>query len=106
VIAAAGRSQLGRLPVRGSTWQSIVRGRPSEVDYLNGEIVRLGQRLGIPTPFNSQIVEVVHAVERSHHFWRIEELLPPGVSQRAGTALAATLRSTLGRKPRGGGGVR
>jgi 2-dehydropantoate 2-reductase len=103
VLAAAGRSRLSSLPVRGSTWQSIVRGRPSEVDYLNGEIVRLGRRLGIPTPFNSHIVDVVHAVERSHTFWRVEELVPPGVSQRAGAAPAATVRSTLGRRPRGGG---
>src|SRR5919198_5028836 len=102
VIAAAGRSRLGSLPVRGSTWQSILRGRPSEVDYLNGEIVRLGQRLGIPTPFNSHIVDVVHAVERSHTFWRVEELLPPGVSRRAGAAPGPPGRSTLGRRPRGG----
>ena len=86
VIAAAGRSRLSSLPVRGSTWQSIVRGRPSEVDYLNGEIVRLGRRLGLPTPFNSHVVDVVHEVERSHKFWRVEELLPPGASQRAGAA--------------------
>jgi 2-dehydropantoate 2-reductase len=106
VIAAAGRSRLSSLPVRGSTWQSIARGRPSEVDYLNGEIVRLGRRLGIPTPFNSHIVVVVHAVERSHTFWRVEDLLPPSVSQRAGAAPDATVRSTLGRRPRGGGGAR
>ena len=103
VIAAAGRSRLGSLPVRGSTWQSIVRGRPSEVDYLNGEIVRLGRRLSIPTPYNSHAVDVVHAVERSHTLWRVEELLPPGVSWRAGAAPAATMRSILGRRPRGGG---
>ena len=86
VIAASGRSRLSRLPIRGSTWQSIVRGRPSEVDYLNGEIVRLGRRLGLPTPCNSHVVDVVHAVERSHNFWRVEELLPPGASERAGAA--------------------
>jgi hypothetical protein len=103
VITAAGRSRLGGLPVRGSTWQSIVRGRPSEVDYLNGEIVRLGRRLGLPTPFNSHVVDVVHAVERSYTFRRVEELLPPGVSRRAGAAPAATVRSILGRRRRGGG---
>ena len=86
VIAAAGRSRLSSLPVRGSTWQSIVRGRPSEVDYLNGEIVRLGRRLGLPTPCNGHVVDVVHAVERSHNFRRVEELLPPGASVRADTA--------------------
>jgi 2-dehydropantoate 2-reductase len=99
VLAAAGRSRLGSLPVRGSTWQSVVRGRPSEVDYLNGEIVRLGRRLGLPTPFNSYVVDAVHAVERSRHFWQLEELLPPAVSRRTGAAPAATVRSTPGRRP-------
>ncbi|MBP2705555.1 ketopantoate reductase family protein [Microbispora sp. RL4-1S] len=37
----------------GSTWQSLARGSGSvEVDYLNGEIVLLGRRHGVPTPVN------------------------------------------------------
>ncbi|MFT3771276.1 MAG: 2-dehydropantoate 2-reductase N-terminal domain-containing protein [Minicystis sp.] len=37
----------------GSTWQSLARGTGSiETDYLNGEIVRLGERHGIATPYN------------------------------------------------------
>jgi len=48
----------GRAPDSGietgqqSTWQSFVRGVPSEVDYLNGEIVQLGRRHGLATPYN------------------------------------------------------
>lgn len=35
----------------GSTWQSLHRGSGSvEADFINGEIVALGQRLGLPTP--------------------------------------------------------
>jgi 2-dehydropantoate 2-reductase len=33
-----------RWPVKGPTWQSVARARPTEVGYLNGEIVRLGPR--------------------------------------------------------------
>ena len=40
-------------PGRQSTWQSFVRGTSSEVDYLNGEIVRLGRLHGVPTPLNA-----------------------------------------------------
>jgi 2-dehydropantoate 2-reductase len=37
----------------GSTWQSLARGSGStEADYLNGEIVLLGRRHGVPTPVN------------------------------------------------------
>lgn len=36
-----------------STWQSFARGASSEVDYLNGEIVRLGRLHGVETPLNA-----------------------------------------------------
>lgn len=46
--------------LRPSTWQDLYlkRGR-TEVEYLNGEIVRLGKKHNIPTPLNSLLVEVV-----------------------------------------------
>lgn len=53
----------GRAPDSGveagqqSTWQSFVRGVPSEVDYLNGEIVQLGRRHGLATPYNLAVQE-------------------------------------------------
>ena len=77
VLGAASRSRLNRLPIRGSTWQSLARGRPSEIDYLNGEIVRLGEQLNLPTPFNRHPVELVRQVEATHTFYPIEALLPP-----------------------------
>lgn len=40
----------------GSSWQSLARGTGSiETDYLNGEIVLLGRRLGMPTPVNEAL---------------------------------------------------
>lgn len=46
--------------LRPSTWQDLYlkRGR-TEVEYLNGEIVRLGEKHGIATPLNSLMVSVV-----------------------------------------------
>jgi Ketopantoate reductase len=40
---------------RGSTWQNFAKGTPSEVDFLNGEIVLLGRRHGVPTPLNERV---------------------------------------------------
>lgn len=77
IAGLAARGRLGRLPIRGSTWQSIARGRASEIDYLNGEIVRLGQQLRLPTPYNSHVVALVREVERTRAFRPVEELLPP-----------------------------
>jgi 2-dehydropantoate 2-reductase len=50
---------------RSSMWQDLERGRPTEVDYLNGEIVRLGEKHGVPTPVNRAVCELVHAAERA-----------------------------------------
>jgi 2-dehydropantoate 2-reductase len=65
---------LGKQPILGSTLQSIKRGKSTEVDYLNGEIVNLGKKMGIPTPVNSLIVELVHQVETTGKFLTIDEL--------------------------------
>ena len=51
--------------IRPSTWQDLYLGRGrTEVDYLNGEIVQLGQKQGIPTPLNSLLVSVVSQMAR------------------------------------------
>ncbi|CAN5409386.1 2-dehydropantoate 2-reductase N-terminal domain-containing protein [soil metagenome] len=46
---------------RRSTWQSFARGAGSEVDYLNGEVVLLGRRHGVPTPVNEALQRVLGA---------------------------------------------
>ncbi len=66
---------MGTLPVFGSTLQSIKRGKNTEIDYLNGEIVALGKRLGKPTPYNAAVVNMVHQVEATGKFFTMKELL-------------------------------
>lgn len=65
---------LGKIPALGSTLQSIRRGKRTEVDYLNGEIVNLGKKKGILTPVNSLIVALVHQVETTGKFLTVDEL--------------------------------
>ena len=38
-------------------------GRPTEIEQLNGEVVRLGDQVGVETPINSRLVELIHARE-------------------------------------------
>jgi 2-dehydropantoate 2-reductase len=66
---------LGKQPILGSTLQSIKRGKTTEVDYLNGEIVTLGKKNGIPTPANSLMVELVHQVETIGKFLTIGQVI-------------------------------
>jgi 2-dehydropantoate 2-reductase len=59
-------------PLMGSTLQSLRRGRPTEIDYLNGEIVRVGQQQNTPTPLNATIVDIVHQIEHTGQFWQVD----------------------------------
>lgn len=73
---------MGNIPALGSTLQSIKRGVSSEIDYLNGEIVALGDRLGIATPWNRALVELVHRVEKSGQFVTLGELAERAIAIR------------------------
>jgi 2-dehydropantoate 2-reductase len=46
-----------------STAQDLARHKPTEIDYLNGYVVRQGSALGIPTPANRVLVTLVRALE-------------------------------------------
>lgn len=61
-------------PILGSTLQSLRRGKQTEIEYLNGEIVRVGSQFGLHTPFNAKVVELTHMVEQTDHFFSPEEL--------------------------------
>lgn len=58
-----------------STLQSLRRGSSSELEYLNGEIVTVGERIGRPTPYNSGLLEQGRAVFETRHFLSPEELV-------------------------------
>ena len=47
-----------------STAQDLARGKPSEIDFLNGYVVRKGAELGIPTPTNHALQVMVKLAER------------------------------------------
>lgn len=50
---------------RSSMWEDLTRGRATEVDHLNGEIVRLAASAGTRAPLNARIVELVHEAEEA-----------------------------------------
>ncbi len=47
-----------------STAQDLMRGKPSEIDFLNGFVVRRGEALGVPTPANRVLWALVKLVEK------------------------------------------
>ncbi len=69
-------------PGRPSLQQDVLKGRRTEVDYLNGYLVQKGRELGLPTPMNEAIIALTHQVERgqldtgAHILERLVPLLP------------------------------
>jgi 2-dehydropantoate 2-reductase len=50
--------------MRSSMLAAIERGRPPAVDFLNGEVVTRGKRLGVPTPINEAVRDQVLQIAR------------------------------------------
>jgi 2-dehydropantoate 2-reductase len=50
--------------VRPSMLQDLDAGRDTEVDVVNGGVAERGRELGIATPCNDAVVELVHSMER------------------------------------------
>jgi 2-dehydropantoate 2-reductase len=48
--------------MRSSMLAAIERGRPPAIDFLNGEVVATGKRVGVATPVNERIVDTVWAI--------------------------------------------
>ena len=49
-----------------SMLQDVLRKKRTEIDFINGVIVRLGQELGIATPVNALLVDLVKTIETSY----------------------------------------
>jgi 2-dehydropantoate 2-reductase len=50
---------------KASMLQDVEARRDTEIDYLNGGIVRFGREQGVPTPLNEAITALVKGLERS-----------------------------------------
>jgi len=49
-----------------STLQDLEAGRKTEIDMLAGEVVRLGERLGVPTPMAALLDHAIRALEEKN----------------------------------------
>jgi len=50
-----------------SMLQDVLKKKRTEIDYINGVIVRQGQELGIPVPVNTILVDLVKTIEASYN---------------------------------------
>lgn len=48
---------------RSSMWEDLERGRPTEIQDLNGSLVALAQEVGVPAPVNAHLVALIQHAE-------------------------------------------
>lgn len=53
-------------PNRSSMLQDVTRHKQTEIDVINGAIVREGRALGIPTPINQALTALITVVQQSY----------------------------------------
>ncbi|MFE8070303.1 2-dehydropantoate 2-reductase [Marinobacteraceae bacterium S3BR75-40.1] len=49
---------------RSSMWEDLQAGRPTEIEYINGEVVALARRLNLRAPVNQALINLIHDTER------------------------------------------
>lgn len=48
---------------RSSMWEDLEAGRRTEIDWINGEVVKLAKRLNSPAPVNSKLIALIRQAE-------------------------------------------
>ncbi len=49
--------------LKASMLQDLEKGKKTEVDSINGAVCAQGRRVGVPTPMNDKVVEIIHRIE-------------------------------------------
>ncbi len=52
---------------KASMFQDITNRKKTEIEFINGAIVKLGKKLNIPTPYNQILTEIVQAFEAAYN---------------------------------------
>lgn len=60
--------------LKASMLQDIEKGKPTEVDAINGAVSAFGRKVGCPTPMNDRVVEIIHRIERGELRPSVENL--------------------------------
>ncbi|OGO52084.1 MAG: hypothetical protein A2148_09605 [Chloroflexi bacterium RBG_16_68_14] len=60
--------------VKSVTWRDFELGRPTEVDFVTGEIVRRGEAAGVSVPLNATAYRMLKEIERGERSIGVENL--------------------------------
>ena len=62
--------------LKASMLQDLEKGRPCEIDYINGQVCAGGKETGVPTPYNDMVSALVRLAQSRKLVWTPEEALP------------------------------
>ncbi len=79
------QKSFNRRPIVFSLYQDLIAGKKTEVDFINGEIVRLGEKHGEDCPLNRLVVHMVRELESRGPgmFFSLEEVICRFAGQHA-----------------------
>ena len=66
MAGTSGRGSAVPASARYSTLQDLDAGRHTEIDMFSGALMRMGEELGIPTPYNEYTYHMIKAVEEKN----------------------------------------
>jgi 2-dehydropantoate 2-reductase len=80
--------------IHTSMYDDWKAGRPTEIDYLNGYIAKLGRELGIPTPLNDALTAMIKTITE-------RERIGPGVLRIDGAVVQPVTfdRASISKRP-------
>ncbi|MDR1940668.1 MAG: 2-dehydropantoate 2-reductase [Clostridiales bacterium] len=53
--------------IKASMLQDIEKGKKCEIDAINGVVSQYGKKVGVPTPYNDKVVEIVKGIEQGKY---------------------------------------
>ena len=76
IFARLAKTMLAIDPVaRSSMWEDLEAGRATEIDWINGEVIKLAHALGRDAPVNQHLTRLIHDCEQQRRNWTADELL-------------------------------
>ncbi len=77
LVATAPRLIYNRKPIIYSLYQDLLHGKKTEVEHINGQIVRLAAANGGDAPCNAAVVALCHELERrgAGQFWTRQQVI-------------------------------
>lgn len=60
--------------LKASMLQDLEKGKKCEIDAINGVVCAYGKKLGVPTPYNDKVVEIIHGIEDGKYTYTFDNV--------------------------------